>query len=202
MKKINDELVEEVRTIVTEILTNELSGKLLFHTINHTLDVLKNAEYIGKKSMLNEDDMNILRVGALFHDVGYVDTYDDHERYSAEKAVAFLESKNIDKKSIDIIRGAILSTRMPQSPENEISRILCDADLMYLTFDNYFEQSELMRLEWENVGKEKLNIHEFNLRSLEFFKMHQFKSEYGRKVLNHKKKNNEMLIIEKTLINM
>ncbi|TFH39620.1 MAG: HD domain-containing protein, partial [Bacteroidia bacterium] len=160
MKKIDGALVKEVKIFVTSILTSELSDKCLFHTINHTLDVLKNAEFIGRYSMLNEEDMNLLRISALFHDVGYVNAYDGHERYSAERATAFLRSKNIEEKSIDIIEGAILSTRMPQSPKNEISKILCDSDLMYLAFDDYFEQSELMRLEWENVGKAKLNIHQ------------------------------------------
>jgi len=199
MKKINTALVKEAKEFVTLILTTELSKKCLFHTINHTLDVLKNAELIGKYSKLNEDDLNLLRISALFHDVGYIDAYDDHEIFSAERAASFLRSKNVDEESIDIIKEAILSTKMPQSPKNQISEILCDSDLMNLTFDDYFEQIDLMRLEWEKVGKAKLNRHQFHLHSLEFFKGHRYHSEYGKKVLEPKKEKNELLIKDKVV---
>jgi predicted metal-dependent HD superfamily phosphohydrolase len=92
------------------------------------------------------------------------------------------------------VEVAILSTKTPQNPTDKISRILCDADLMNLTFDDYFEQIDLMRREWGKVGKAKLNSHEFYLSSLEFFQSHEYHSEYGRKVLQPKKENTERKI--------
>ncbi|TFH21970.1 MAG: HD domain-containing protein, partial [Bacteroidia bacterium] len=77
MNKVDGVLVEEAREYVTLILTHELSDNCLFHTISHTLEVLKNAEIIGRYSSTEEDELNILRIAALFHDVGYVDAYDD-----------------------------------------------------------------------------------------------------------------------------
>lgn len=194
MSKIDDRLVEETKEFVTNLLTRELSDKCMYHTLNHTLDVLKNAEIIGKYSNLNDDEMNILRVSALFHDVGYIYAYDGHEIDSAASANAFLRTRNVDEESIRLVETAILSTKMPQSPVDVISEILCDSDLMYLTFDDYFEQIDLMRLEWEKVGKAKLNSNQFHMNSLEFFKLHQYHSEYGKKVLQPRKEKNELLI--------
>ena len=142
MNKIDSELIEEAKEIVTTILTAQLSEKLLFHSIYHTLEVLNNAEIIAKYSKLSGDDLNVLRISALFHDVGYVDSYDNHEFYSASRATAFLRSNNIENESVRQVEATIMATRMPQDPRDEISEILCDSDLMYLTFDDYFEKMD------------------------------------------------------------
>ena len=200
MKLIDDDLIREAEEYISSLLTTELSENCVFHTIKHTLDVVANAEIIGTYCKLEEDSLNILRMCALFHDVGYVDAYDDHERYSAERARKYLHSKNVDPEIIDQVEAAILATKTPQSPKDKISRILCDADLMNLTFDDYFEQIDLMRKEWEKVGKAKLNSHEFYLSSLEFFQSHEYHSKYGKKVLQPKKEKTELKIRNKVLL--
>ena len=200
MKKIDDKLISEAREYISKLLTTELSENCVFHTISHTLDVVSNAEIIGKYCKLDEESLNILRICALFHDVGYVDAYDDHEIYSAERAKIYLQSKNIDAEIIAQVEVAILSTKTPQNPKDKISKILCDSDLMNLTFDDYFEQIDLMRKEWEKVGKAKLNSQEFYLSSLEFFQSHEYHSKYGKKVLQPKKEKTELKIRNKVLL--
>jgi uncharacterized protein len=200
MNKIDDALVEETKEHVTLVLNHRLSDKCLFHTISHTLEVLKNAEIIGRYCKVDDEEFNILRMAALFHDVGYVDAYDDHEIYSAKQAVIYLKAKNVDGNSIEQIERAILSTKTPQNPQDKISKILCDADLMNLTFDDYFKQVDLMRMEWDNMGKAKLNRHEFYLNTLEFFRTHQYHSEYGKKVLQPRKVKNEIKIMNKVSV--
>jgi predicted metal-dependent HD superfamily phosphohydrolase len=200
MKLIDDALISETKQYISSLLTTELSENCVFHTIKHTLDVVSNAEIIGRFCKLDENSLNVLRICALFHDVGYVDAYNDHELFSAERARTYLHSKNIDPEIIDQIEVAILSTKTPQNPRDQISRILCDADLMNLTFDDYFEQIDLMRKEWEKVGKAKLNSHEFHISSLEFFQSHEYHSKYGKKVLQPKKEQTELKIRNKVYI--
>ena len=200
MKRIDELLVEEAREYVTLILTQDLSENCLFHTISHTQEVVKNAETIGKYCQIDKHELNILRVAALFHDVGYVDAYDDHELFSAERVRRFLQSKNVNDLIIDQIERAILSTKTPQNPKDKISKILCDADLMNLTFDDYFEQVDLMRMEWEKVGKAKLGRQQFYLNTLAFFQTHEYHSEYGRKILQPKKELTERKLKDKVLI--
>ena len=200
MKLIDNALIKEAKQYISSLLTTELSENCVFHTINHTLDVVSNAEIIGRYCKLDENSLNVLRICALFHDVGYVDAYDDHELFSAERARTYLYSKKIDPEIIDQVEKAILSTKTPQNPKDQISRILCDADLMNLTFDDYFEQLDLMRKEWEKVGKAKLNSHEFHISSLEFFQSHEYHSKYGKKVLQPKKEQTELKIRNKVII--
>lgn len=200
MKKIDEGLIAEAKVYISKLLTTELSENCVFHTISHTLDVVSNAEIIGNYCELDEESLNILRVCALFHDVGYVDAYDDHERFSAQRAKSYLEAKHIDPEITIQVEAAILSTKTPQNPKDKISRILCDADLMNLTFDDYFEQIDLMRKEWEKVGKAKLNSQEFYRSSLEFFQSHEYHSKYGKTVLQPKKEKTELKIRNRVFI--
>jgi hypothetical protein len=132
--------------------------------------------------------------------VGYVDAYDDHEIFSAKRAVSYLKEKDINEHSINQVERAILATKTPQNPQDKISRILCDADLMNLTFDDYFEQVDLMREEWEKVGKAKLNSHQFYLNTLEFFRTHEYHSKYGKTILQPKKEMTERKIEKKVFV--
>ena len=200
MNRIDKSFVEEAKEYVSSVLTNELSDKCLFHTIQHTLDVVKNAEIIARYCKLNGKELNVLRVCALFHDVGYVDAYDEHEIYSAERARNYLKSKNVNEETIHQVEVAILSTKTPQDPKDKISKMLCDADLMNLTFDDYFEQVDLMRKEWEKVGKARLNSHQFHIKSLEFFREHKYHSKYGKQVLQPMKEKTELKIKDKVSI--
>lgn len=181
--KLGLQTIKKVAHFVSDILDHQLSKNYVFHSKEHTLDVLKNVELIGNYSKLADDEMNILRVSALFHDVGYIRTYNGHEMESALIAQNFLLHENIDESVIQIITAAILATKVPQSPKDKLSEILCDADLMHLTYENYFDQIEFMRLEWDFMGIAKMNKNEFNLNSVIFFNSHHYFSDYGKKIL-------------------
>ena len=182
--KIDATIVEKARKFVMEKLDKKLPDKYLYHNKKHTLNVLLNSETIADQSGLNEEDKRILQCSALFHDLGYIDGFDEHEAKSAAFARQFLQAKNIDKSIIEKVEQAILATRIPQKPSNKISSILCDADLMYLSDElHYFDESELLRKEWMQTGKSHMNEKEFYKNSLKFFDNHQYHTQYGMQVL-------------------
>ena len=80
--------------------------------------------------------------------------------------------------------------KVAQNPKDKLSEILCDADLMHLTYNNYFDLVEMMRMEWQFMGIAKMTIKEFHKNSVNFFNTHHYHSEYGRKVLEPKKEKN------------
>lgn len=183
--KIDTTIVEEARKFVIEKLDKDLPDKYHYHNKKHTLDVLRNSETIADRSDLKEEDKRILQCSALFHDLGYIDGFDEHETKSAAFAREFLQSKNIDPIIIAEVEQAILATKIPQKPSNEISRILCDADLMYLSDElHYFDESELLRKEWMQTGKSRMNEKEFYKNSMKFFENHHYHSKYGKQVLS------------------
>lgn len=187
MRKIDEDLIREAEGYVMDLLENKLPGGYLFHSGKHTKNVLNNAIEIGRNSGLDEDEMNILRISALFHDSGYTASDDNHEAQSCSIAEGFLRSRGVGEPDIIVVVNAILATRVPQHPGDKISEILCDSDLMHLTGTDYFDQMELLRLEWQRTGRTNLTEYQFHLNSIEFFNRHHFHSTYGRTVLQAKK---------------
>ncbi|NQU52382.1 MAG: HD domain-containing protein [Bacteroidetes bacterium] len=190
MNYLNKDIIDKARIWVSNILDSQLPESCVFHNKKHTYDVLKNVEVIGDYYNLEGNDLNILRLCALFHDVGYIKTYADHENESAFQATQVLNQLHVEESSIKKITTAILATKVPQNPKDLFSEILCDADLMHLTYNNYFEQIELMREEWTLAGIRTFNQKEFHINSIQFFNSHHYHTEYGKLVLQAKKQKN------------
>lgn len=198
MNKISNSLLDEAREYVFDLLNTKLSTDLIYHSKDHTLEVMKNAEIIGKHSDLNEDDLNILRMSTLFHDIGFIDVYDGHEEKGVTQVEKFLRGKHIDESIIKEVSYAIRSTKVPQSPKSLISKVLCDADLMNMSFEkDYLKDVESLRKEWINCGKGHFKEEDFFQVSLDFFKTHEFHTDYGKKVLKPKKEKTEEILRNK-----
>lgn len=190
MNLITSKLIEKIEEDVYHLLDNFLPQGCLFHTKKHTSEVLRYSRLIADYLKLNKEEQKLISISALFHDIGYISTYEGHEHKSADYARDYLSSRHIDKSSIKIIVDAIMSTKVPQLPENILDKILCDADLAQLTFENYFENMEFLRLEWINMGIVSFNEKEFHMNSIKFFNSHSYHTEYGRLVLQPKKEVN------------
>ena len=117
MRKITAHIVEQVKTYVSDILDHDLSEACVFHTWDHTLDVYNNSLIIGKECGFSDDEIRLLAVSALFHDVGYTRMYDGHEEASVLIARGFLSAMDIDNYYIEQLEKAILATKVPQLPE-------------------------------------------------------------------------------------
>lgn len=203
MNKINDKILKEAENFVTVFLAKNLSDNFKFHTIYHTKYVVENSELIGRECGISEDEINILKLSAWFHDVGYAVDPADHEKESVNIATKFLISKEVDEAIIKQVERCILATKIPQQPKDLLSKIICDADLKHLTEDNYFEEIDKMRIEWTNLLGEKIGKRKFHKNSVKFFKAHQYHTDYGRKILAPKKEKilnlikKEIYMIEK-----
>ena len=198
MTKISDRVLEEAKKYVFDLLEDKIPDELLYHSIYHTIDVMKNAEIIAENMELRIDDLNILRISTLFHDIGFIDIYDGHEEKGVMYAEKFLHDRDIEKAVINQVTLAIRSTKVPQSPKNLISRILCDADLMNMSFENvYLKDVESLRKEWIYCGKGHYTEKEFFQVSLDFFETHEFHTEYGRKILKPRKEKTEEILKKK-----
>ena len=194
MNKIDDVIVQEASNYVAKLLEEKLSDKIEFHTFDHASNVAKSAELIGRESGLNEDELHIVILCAWFHDVGYIIDPKNHEEESAKIASGFLTSKGIDEGIINQVKDAIMATRIPQTPTDLISQVLCDADLKHLTEDNYFEPIDKMRKEWGNFTGSKIKKLKFHRKSVEFFKKHNYCTNFGKKELQPKKEKNLQLL--------
>lgn len=159
--------------LILNKLKNELSEKLYYHSIDHTLDVYYSAERIAKEEGVNTADMKLLLVAAIYHDAGYLKQNEDHEELSCVIAREFLPNFNYSIKEIDIICGMIMATKIPQTPKTHLEQIISDADLNYLGRTDFFSIGESLYKEMLAFGYIE-NRNEWNKIQLKFMQQHHF----------------------------
>ena len=194
MDKINDGLVQEAGSFVSDLLADRLPDSIEFHTIDHAKYVVDSSEFIGRNSGLSDDELNVVKLCAWFHDAGYIISPENHETEGARIAAEFLTSKGIGDNIISQVKNCILATRIPQKPTDLISQVLCDADLMHLSEDNYIERIEKMRKEWINLSGGKLGNRKFHKMSVKFFQNHEYHTDFAIRELQAKKDKNLQLL--------
>jgi len=167
----------KLRSYALEQLRTNLDTRLSYHSIHHTEYVLQKVNFLARHYSLNVADRKALRVAALFHDIGFINVYRNHE----EEGVRILRNAMLEMKAdisgIDAMAGMIMATKIPQSPKTLLDKILCDADLFYLGSQHYYPVAELLRKEWFSYGIVE-NNEEWMIRQIDFLDAHKFHTTY------------------------
>ncbi|PHI21325.1 hypothetical protein CEQ90_02690 [Lewinellaceae bacterium SD302] len=187
MKSHRNSLVYKAGRYVTRLLLDELPKHCTFHGVQHTFNVVKGVRVIGKAEGLAKKDIQLLMIAAWFHDTGHIDTYNDHEKFSASIAREFLMERNCPKQKIDIIEACIQATKMPQNPRTLMEKVICDADLYHLSFPTYENYQQLLREEWKVVLGKDYSNEEWNQLNDSFLQNHSYFTHYGKTILEPKK---------------
>lgn len=138
---------------IMKILETQLSPKLLYHSINHTIDVTKSVERLAIMEGITDEDLFLLKSAATYHDAGFIEKYENNEAIGMRLAREILPKYGYTDEQIDVIDGLIKSTEIPQSPQSHLQQIMCDADLDYLGRDDFHEIADLLRRELREHGK-------------------------------------------------
>jgi len=164
---------EEARIFLLNKLENELPPELIYHNINHTREVLANAEELAVMENITGDELLILKTAALFHDAGFLQVYEGHEDISCQLATSLLPQFDYTDENIRKICRLIKATQIPQHPLDIKAEILCDSDLYYLGTNDYTANAENLFLELEKSGQIK-SRGEWTERQIKFLEDHKY----------------------------
>ena len=188
--------LDSTRTYVLSILTTRTPVENFYHDVNHTREVVQSIIEIGIGEKLSEDELEMIQIAAWFHDVGYIEKTDGHEKVSVEYARNFLTELQYPSDKIEIIIGAILATKVPQKPNNKFDKILCDADLFHLGKELFFNRIDRYRVEYENYLGHKLSERDWLVKTIDFVKDQNFYTDYAQRNFNNQKNENLRLLNE------
>jgi len=174
-------LLKRIPDYVFKLFKDKLSNKFVYHSFNHTEEVAKAAQRIGKKSGLNNSDLEIVTIAAWFHDTGYIEGAENHEKRSIDIAKDFLRKKNFPEEKIKRVVSCIQATKMPQSPKDLLGEVICDADLYHLGSENFAEKSSLLRLEWEKKDNKKYSDYEWLEINLKMLSQHKYFTKFAHR---------------------
>lgn len=184
------ELVRRAKIYAEEAL-GKLPDQYVFHNLQHTREVAAAAEEIGRATELDSDQMETVVVSAWLHDVGYAQGFDNHENASADTAANLLSEWKASDKKIQDVKRTIMATKMPQNPQDLLGEVLCDADLHHLANHDISEKGQCLRSEFAALKGLHFDSDEEWLKyNLKFFKQHTYFTDYGKNVLQPRKKAN------------
>ena len=162
---------------VVRLLDNELPPAYYYHNYEHTLYVLDKALEIGVQESCSLADIKLLTAAALWHDTGYIKTYNNHEEEGCEFAGLYLPGYDYSMNEIEMVKGMIMATKIPQSPKNKLEEIIADADLEYLGTENAGIKAELLYREWQALDP-SLTKEAWNKMQVSFLEQHSYFTQY------------------------
>lgn len=167
------EQFEKIRQQIIAKLRSDLDPKLIYHNLEHTLDVIKQSEVIALAEGIEPGyEMELLKTAASFHDSGFLYTYKNHEERSCEIARKELEGF-LSEDDLEKVFGMIMATKIPQMPHNLLQQIICDADLDYLGRDDFEPISKNLYKEFIDFGIIPEEI-DWDAIQIKFFETHHY----------------------------
>ena len=179
---------DEVYKFIVNKLETGLPNYITYHNAPHTISVIAAVIQLAKSENISGDDLVLLKTAALFHDAGFLQHHDDHEEFSCKIATKYLPGFSYTPQQIERICEMIRATKMPQSPLNNLSKILCDADLHYLGGEHYLTNSEKLFTEYKKLGSVKTQA-EWALKQAEFLSNHRYFTDTAINLYEQQKKN-------------
>lgn len=164
---------EQIYSVLLPRLEKELPSYLSYHNIDHTKNVIAAAEQLATMENITGDDLLLLKTAALFHDAGFLQQSAGHEEISCIIVREYLPNYGYSNIQIEQICRMIMATRIPQSPSDHLSQILCDADLFYIGGENYSSFAQKLFEEYKYTGVVKTDV-DWQLMQIEFLSAHSY----------------------------
>jgi predicted metal-dependent HD superfamily phosphohydrolase len=188
MKRLQNEILSSTEQYVTRLFEEQSSSVHVFHDLPHTQNVVEAAIMIGNQYKLSDKELEMLQLAAWFHDTGYFKDPENHEQLSSELAEAFLLEQNYPEEDIQVVKGCIMATRLPQNPERLLEEILCDADLSHLGNEQYWDRCGRLRQEMLLARNVIMSEQEWVDFELNFMMQHRYHTDVARSIFNKRKR--------------
>ena len=179
----------KARQYILGRMEKEVPLDFRYHNLRHSLDVLQATERLASAENINGKDLDLLKTAALFHDSGFIFEYSCNEPIGCRIARQALPEFGYEAADIEKICGIIMATAIPQSPQNHLEQIICDADLGYLGRNDFETIAETLREELKLRGRE-FTAKEWISFQLDFMEKHKYFTDAARQLRDTKKHEN------------
>ncbi|MEQ8704875.1 MAG: DUF5706 domain-containing protein [Phaeodactylibacter sp.] len=167
-------VLEAARAYAQERFQTGLTTDHQYHNQGHTERVCKAVLELGKAERLTDSQLQVLELAALFHDLGFTETYEGHEAVSRQLADRFLSGQGYADDLKAEVLNLIDVTFPPKVPQTQLEKIMCDADLSNLGSPDYFEYLEALRHEWKTFLNQEYTDEAWYKLNYKFVKNYRF----------------------------
>jgi predicted metal-dependent HD superfamily phosphohydrolase len=167
-----NDIVQQAEKFV-ESLLRPIWHDHFYHNYSHAQEVMQRAIDLGKQENIWEEELEILALAWIFHDTGFVVSYDENEPIGAEIASNYLKTISYDTHKIEKIVALIMATDPDyKNPKNILEKIIKDADLDNLGTDQFMKKWELLREELKLVNHLEIDEHTWHNSALKLIQNH------------------------------
>lgn len=163
---------------IIEQLKEKLPDYLSYHSVDHIIDVANVCDDYIEYYDIPQEMAKLLRIAAICHDYGFIESPIDHEERSIT-AIHDLLIPILTNEELEKINGMIRATKVPQEPKTFYEEILADADLDYLGRKDYDEISAKLFKEYSHLGIVSDNIEWLDLQ-IKFLENHKFHTDFAK----------------------
>ncbi|MFX0556503.1 HD domain-containing protein [Maribacter sp. CXY002] len=181
MTKKMDTIIQKSEVFVTHKLGNEINEKYLYHNLRHTQRVVNSTKELIDGEKVTEKDKEKLLVASWFHDLGYLESLQDHEEQSCRMAREFLSEEGCDKSFVDAVCALIMATKMYYVPKDDLEKIMRDSDSSHFAKKSFVQTSELLREELSLLGLADFTIDEWRKENINLLRVkHRYFTDFAK----------------------
>lgn len=187
----NNVIIDAARDYVLAQYQQHPHPNLVYHNLVHTQHVVQAAAQIAAHYRLQDDELLAVYVAAWFHDAGYLlGEGKVHEENGAKEALQFLQQQQVPENVQGMVEGAIMATKMPQSPHTLVEQIVCDADLSHLGSKEFPDRNKLLRQELELTYQLDIPAVKWLTNNIAFLTAHHYWTDYAQTLFKQQKEEN------------
>ena len=190
-------IISGAKDYVENFFKDKVAPEYTYHNFQHTLRVFTSVLNIGRIAEINDDDIELLQLAALFHDTGFSNGPVDHESRSAKIAAQYLNGIGYEAEKIEKISALIKATSKGYQTEDQLELIMRDADLSGLAGSNYQVESLALKNELEFMSNTVMSEKDWHSMNYEFIKNHEYNTEAAKTIYKTGKKINLKYIKKK-----
>jgi len=184
------EIVDKAKLFVIDFYGQNRDEKLHFHTLEHTINVVRKAKDIGTHMKLGDPELRVVLTAAWFHDIGYLIRLEDHENASAALARSFFEKNPAEPGFAEAVEDCIKATKRDHEPLTVPEKVIMDADVAHFGDDQFISISKKLRKERACCQNREIPALGYWKETLSFLERQHFYTEFAQEHFQPVKQQN------------
>lgn len=176
---------DNMRIDIINRLKALLPEDLVYHDVEHTLNVEKAAIRYARLEGISEQGMYLLRTAVLYHDSGFILQYKENEEFAIQLAKNNLPTFGYSSEQIEVVCNIISATKPGKEPSTLLEKIMRDADHDYLGRADYKMIASRLRIELSTLAGLEMNDEEWIEFQLDYLRnKHRYFTETAKNIRN------------------
>jgi len=169
-QKLQEMLHLPLITDAINTIRSQLPDHINFHTVEHTLDVTREAILFALVDNLSDREIELISIATAYHDVGYIKRPRKNEEIGAQMAAEAMRTAGYSEKEIQAVVSMIEDTEvrltnkgLEQVGRSALAGYLLDADLSNFGRADFFKKrvfifQDLQLPDWKAYLRESLQF--------------------------------------------